>query len=204
MAHAQQLVTIFGLPAHVLLVHAVVVLLPLSALCAAALAVRPAWRRRYGWPVLLLAAAAVGAVPLTQKAGEQLQAKLGALPNPLIQQHADLGGTLLPYAIGFLVAVVALVIAGKLADREHAAARRVAAGTTVVRAAGLGDEDEDGHGDELVHAAAVAAAAVPRAWRRITVVVAVLVIATAAATTVQVVRIGDSGARAVWTGVAGG
>lgn len=201
MAHAQQLVTIFGLPAHVLLVHAVVVLLPLSALCAAALAVRPAWRRRYGWPVLLLSAAAVGAVPLTQKAGEQLQAKMAALGNPLIQQHSDLGGTLLPYAIAFLVAVVALVIAGKLGDRERAAARRAAtAGAPAVLTSGSEAEDEH---EGVADAAAAASDAVPRTWRRIAVVVAVLVIASAAAATVQVVRIGDSGARAVWTGVAG-
>ena len=53
MTLAGDLVTIFGIPAHPLLVHAVVVLLPLAAVCAAALAVRPSWRQRYAWPAEL-------------------------------------------------------------------------------------------------------------------------------------------------------
>jgi hypothetical protein len=119
MALADDLVTIFGLPAHPLLVHAVVVLLPLAATGAIALAVRPQWRQRYAWPVLGLTLMGVGAVPLAQEAGQQLQAKLPA-DNPLIQRHADLGNDLLPFALGFGAAVVALLVAGRLADREKA------------------------------------------------------------------------------------
>lgn len=37
-----------GLPVHPLVVHAVVVLLPAAVLGTIAVAVRPAWRRRYG------------------------------------------------------------------------------------------------------------------------------------------------------------
>src|SRR4051812_36195791 len=110
MALADDLVTLDGIPAHPLLVHAVVVLLPLAAVGAIALAVRPQWRRKYSWPVLGLTVAGVGAVPLAQKAGEQLQKKLENLDNPLIAKHADLGNDLLPFALGFLVAVVLLVV----------------------------------------------------------------------------------------------
>ncbi|WP_199442502.1 DUF2231 domain-containing protein [Umezawaea beigongshangensis] len=121
MAIADDLVTIFGLPAHPLLVHAVVVLLPLSAAGAIAVAVRPAWRARFGWPVLALTAAAVGAVPMAQAAGEQLDAALGTPQDPLIRRHADLGNDLMPFALGFGVLVVVLLVAGRLADRERAA-----------------------------------------------------------------------------------
>ncbi|MFI9006708.1 DUF2231 domain-containing protein [Actinosynnema sp. NPDC053489] len=122
MALADDLVTIFGLPAHPLLVHAVVVLLPMAAVGAAALAAVPRWRQRYAWPLLGLTLLGVGSVPLAQWAGEQLYAKMESLGNPLIQRHADLGNDLLPFALGFGVVVVALVVAGRLADRERAAA----------------------------------------------------------------------------------
>ncbi|KAA2261238.1 hypothetical protein F0L68_17380 [Solihabitans fulvus] len=179
MAQAEQLVTVFGLPAHPLLVHAVVVLLPLASVCAIGLAVRATWRRKYGWPALILTALAVGAVPLAQQAGEQLRDRLASVPNPLIKQHADIGTELLPYAIGFLVAVVVLLVAGRLADRERAA-----------------DAEPAGDGGQTT-------TTIPRTWRRIALLVSVLVVAAAVATTVQVVRIGDSGSRAVWTGVGG-
>jgi len=122
MASADDLWTIIGLPAHPLLVHAVVVLLPLAAVGAAALAVRPRWRQRYAWPVLGLTLAGVGAVPVAQEAGEQLNARLATLDNPLIQRHAELGNDLLPFALGFGLAVVVLLVAGRLADRERTAA----------------------------------------------------------------------------------
>lgn len=122
MALADDLVTIFGLPAHPLLVHAVVVLLPLAAVGAAALAVVPRWRQRYAWPLLGVTVLAVGSVPLAQWAGDQLYARLASLNNPLIHHHANLGNDLLPFALGFGVVVVALVVAGRLADRERAAA----------------------------------------------------------------------------------
>jgi predicted membrane protein DUF2231 len=169
MALADDLWTVNGIPAHPLLVHAVVVLLPLAAVGAIALAVRPAWRRKYSWPVLGLTVVGVGSVPLAQKAGEQLYDKLSGLDNPLIGKHADLGNDLLPFALGFLVAVVLLVVAGRLADRETTATA----------------ESQE----------------VPKTWRRIAIVMSVLVICAGVASTVQVVRIGDSGATAVWDGV---
>ncbi len=122
MALADDLWTIAGIPAHPLLVHAVVVLLPLAAAGAMALAVRPSWRRKYAWPVLGLTLVGVGSVPLAVEAGEQLEARLASLENPLITRHADLGNDLFPFALGFGVAVVLLVVAGRLADRERTAA----------------------------------------------------------------------------------
>ncbi|MFC6092748.1 DUF2231 domain-containing protein [Saccharothrix lopnurensis] len=122
MALASDLVKIFDLPAHPLLVHAVVVLLPLAAAGAVALAVVPRWRRRYTWPLLGVTVAGVGSVPLAQWSGDQLYARMATLGNPLIERHASLGNDLLPFALGFGVAVVALLVAGRLADRERAAA----------------------------------------------------------------------------------
>jgi uncharacterized membrane protein len=118
------MLTIDGIPIHPLLVHAVVVLLPLAALGSIAIALVPAWRRRYSWPVLGVTLAGVAAVPVATRAGDELQAALeratGA-PNPAVQAHADLGDMLLPIALGFGVAVIALLVAGRLADRERQA-----------------------------------------------------------------------------------
>jgi hypothetical protein len=101
--------TLDGIPLHPLVVHVVVVALPLAGLGAMLLAVRPAWRRTYGIPVLLLALVATAAVPLATVTGEQLE---HALPpgNPLIEEHARRGSTLLPVAVTFAVLLAIAVI----------------------------------------------------------------------------------------------
>lgn len=93
--------TVFGLPAHVLIVHAVVVLCPLAALLGLAVAVRPAWAFYLRWPLLVFSVVCAGAAILAASAGEALAARLGA--NDLIQQHADDGGMLRLVAISYLV-----------------------------------------------------------------------------------------------------
>jgi hypothetical protein len=114
------LLSIAGVPAHALVVAVVAVLLPLAALCSVAMAVHRGFRKRFGSATLVLTAVAVAAVPLAQYTGEQLAARLGTTA-PLVAQHVELGNQLLPYALGFGVAVVVLLVAGKLADRERAA-----------------------------------------------------------------------------------
>ncbi|MCG8925403.1 DUF2231 domain-containing protein [Lentzea sp. CC55] len=117
------MLTIDGIPLHPLLVHAVVVLLPLAAVCSVAIALVPAWRRRYSWVVLGVTLAGVASVPAAKQTGEDLQAGLArnGVQNPVIQAHAELGDMLLPLALGFGVAVIALLVAGRLADRERQA-----------------------------------------------------------------------------------
>ncbi|WP_433502372.1 hypothetical protein ACQP04_21600 [Pseudonocardia halophobica] len=51
--------TVAGLPAHILLVHAVVVLVPLTALLLVVESLWPAARRRLAWPAAALALVAV-------------------------------------------------------------------------------------------------------------------------------------------------
>ena len=65
--------TLGGLPAHVLLVHAVVVLVPLSALLVLLVGVWPAARRRWAVPAAVLAVVAAVAVPLATESGEWLE-----------------------------------------------------------------------------------------------------------------------------------
>ncbi|KOV69347.1 DUF2231 domain-containing protein [Streptomyces sp. MMG1121] len=90
-----------GLPAHVLLVHVVVVLIPMTALALAAGALWPRVARRLG--ILLPGVAFVGllSVPLTTHAGEWLERHVD--DDPLVRRHTELGDGLLPWALGLFV-----------------------------------------------------------------------------------------------------
>ncbi|MGC4835188.1 DUF2231 domain-containing protein [Micromonospora vinacea] len=150
--------TVNGLPLHPLVVHAVVVLLPLAAIGVAALAIRPSWRGRYGGLVVLITALATVAVPVASSTGEGLEHRVG---DPGV--HAQLGDTLIWFALPLLVASIALVWLHRRAARpagEKSATRRTSAPVAVV--------------------------------------IAVLAVVVAAANLVQVYRVGDSGAKAVW------
>ena len=85
-----------GLPAHVLLVHVVVVLVPLAALLAVLGAVWPAARLRLGVLTPLVALVAVAFVPVTTNAGEWLQEHVDN--TELVRRHAELGDGLLVWA----------------------------------------------------------------------------------------------------------
>jgi len=104
--------TINGLPAHALLVHAVVVLLPLAALAVVLHAVWPEARRRLGIVTPLLCLAVLVLVPLTTNAGEDLEKALGG-SNPLIDRHAELADQLLPWTIALAVAGVGQWVIGR-------------------------------------------------------------------------------------------
>jgi hypothetical protein len=155
-----------GLPAHVLLVHLTIVLVP----AAAALAVAEAWSvrlRRWAGPLgPLLCLGALVMVPITSSAGKWLRDHLRAT-TPLIRRHAQLGTQLLPWVI----ALFALSVAVWYVARRTATAQPGERPAVVVGAA------------------------------RVQLVLAVLVTVAALGTVAQLVRIGDSGAKAVWTGV---
>lgn len=170
--------TLDGLPAHILLVHAVVVLIPLSALLLILIAVWPGARARLVWPTTIVTLVALISVPLTTDAGEWLERRVA--PSALVHTHTELGDTMLPWAIG--LALVALVVL----------ARHLVADRAVPRHGGPG--------------AAALAELRPRGSTRepggtvVTVVVAVLAVVIGIGSIVTVYRIGESGAAAAWTG----
>ncbi|MFF4116075.1 DUF2231 domain-containing protein [Streptomyces sp. NPDC001714] len=97
--------TVNGLPAHVLLVHIVVVLVPLTALTLVAAALWPRAARRLGVLLPALALVALVSVPLTTQAGEWLERHV--TEDTLVRRHTELGDGLLPWALGlFLLATV--------------------------------------------------------------------------------------------------
>jgi multisubunit Na+/H+ antiporter MnhC subunit len=148
------LTTFNGLPAHVLLVHFIVVMSPLTAVLATVCAVWPAARQRLVWLVLGLALATSVLTPLTTQAGEWLERREGR--SPLLHAHTELGDTMLYFSLALMAAAALLAFLYVLEARS------------------------------------VAVKPVAR-WLITTVIVVASV-----ATTVQVYRIGESGARATW------
>jgi hypothetical protein len=100
--------TINGLPSHVLFVHFIVVLAPLTAALAVLCAVRLSARRRLVWLVLALAVLNAALTPITTNAGEWLEQRIGR--SPLLEAHAELGDTMLYFSIALLVAAAALAV----------------------------------------------------------------------------------------------
>src|SRR5215211_6312953 len=87
-----------GLPAHALLVHVVIVMVPLAALVLVVTALWPAERDRLGWMAPLLTVVALISVLLTTHAGEWLSERIAI--TPLVSAHVGLGDTLLPWVVG--------------------------------------------------------------------------------------------------------
>lgn len=102
---APDLLQIGGLPLHPLVVHAVLVLTPLTVLALVLGAVWPAARRRLGLVTVLGALVVLVLVPVTVAAGQSLAASLG--PIPAVAHHQGLAEQLLPWAIALFVAAVA-------------------------------------------------------------------------------------------------
>lgn len=96
-----------GLPAHVLLLHSVVVLAPLAGLGGILYAVRPPWRRVLRWPVGVLVVLTAGLTALTASAGEALEHALPA--SHLIREHAEQGDLLEIVAISFTAVMIVLI-----------------------------------------------------------------------------------------------
>ncbi len=93
--------TVFGLPVHVLVVHAAVVLLPLVSIGAILVALLPRFSQRFAVLVVVIAWVAVPAAFLAKGSGEQLAERVG-LPQP----HAELGESLPPFALALAVALL--------------------------------------------------------------------------------------------------
>ncbi|BCJ34204.1 hypothetical protein Athai_17070 [Actinocatenispora thailandica] len=122
---------IAGLPAHVLLVHVVVVLVPLTALAAVACVVWPALRRRIGVLLPILALVALVAVPLTTQAGEWLEHRVPE--TAALHAHTRLGDSLLPWAGGLFLMCAVIWLVHRLPASPLADGRTVSGGGTMLR-----------------------------------------------------------------------
>jgi len=150
-----------GLPLHILVVHAVAVLMPLAALCTVLAVLWPSGRRRLGIITPILGLVQLILVFVAQQAGEWLLARVGQTPR--ITAHADDGLTLLPWAWGLFAASVLAWLWPKL---------------------GVGRRLRKRFGDTTA--------------RILILVAGILILAVCVGVTVDVVMVGEAGARAVW------
>ncbi|WP_274918688.1 DUF2231 domain-containing protein [Streptomyces sp. WZ-12] len=163
-----------GIPAHVLFVHLVVVLVPLTALAVVLCAVWPGLARRFGPALPVLGVVTLASVPITTHAGEWLKHHVDG--DPLVRKHAELGDGLLPWVAGLFVLAAALWW-------MH---RRTGAALS-------GDADASATAAE-----AAGQRSTTRAPGALRVVAVVLSLVVGAGAVVQTYRIGDSGAQAAW------
>jgi hypothetical protein len=165
-----------GSPTHVLIVHAVVVLLPLSVVASLMLVFVAASRRAFALITLLVAFVACICVPLAFLSGSALRRRLP--PSPLINHHVALAHELLP-----LAALFGLALAGFVAIDLYHRSR-------------MGDLNRV----EVVLLGRLPSVAGSRRDRRAIAyrLASALLVVVAIGTATQVIRVGDSGAKAAW------
>ena len=108
-----------GLPIHVLVVHATVILVPLTAVLGLAF-LRPAWRMSLRWPLVAALAAATVLVWVARESGEVLKSSLSlgeSAAAEVVDKHEDLAGRLWIWLLVFLaVAVVVALVLPRLSN----------------------------------------------------------------------------------------
>ncbi|MGV9251611.1 DUF2231 domain-containing protein [Streptomyces sp. NPDC003697] len=166
-----------GLPGHPLFVHSAVVLVPLTALALLVCLLWPSAARRLGWVLPVLGLVTLVLVVLTTESGEWLEERVRE--TALVEEHAEMGSDLTPWVIALFVLTIAAWLLGR-------------AGSGWTRERG------DATGPSTAGGASAVARRVSSVPVRIAVLVLALVVAVGAA--VEVYRIGDSGAKAVWHG----
>jgi hypothetical protein len=121
--------TISGLPAHALLVHAIVVLAPLVAILEIFCGFWPAARQRLVWLVVAFAAVNLVLTPLTTDAGEWLLSQRSSV-SAVLQTHAERGNWMIYFSVALFVVAVALAVMHWLdgrSDRRRTVANVVVA-----------------------------------------------------------------------------
>lgn len=105
--------SVFGVPLHPLVVHAAVVLVPLSAVAMIVLCWKSDWRRRYGLPIALLAIGGAVAALLAAQTGSDLEATIrqaasAAGTRARFGDHPEQGDTAKVFAVFFAMAAAGL------------------------------------------------------------------------------------------------
>jgi uncharacterized membrane protein len=144
-----------GIPVHPLVVHASVVLIPLTALGLIAMAIWPRFSARHGWLVVASGVVASLSSFAAKESGEVLEGRVGE-PG---YDHAELGDVMPIFAAVLLIVVVVLWLIDRRAPAEG-----------------------------------------PTRRRGLRIAVAVVGVVVALANLFWVYRVGDSGAKSVWSG----
>jgi hypothetical protein len=157
-----------GLPAHPLIIHVPVVLIPLSILGALACVSRPQWFSRYGILLCLISIAGMSSIFLAMNAGSALQGVLHLTGEPahLISEHSQAAGILAVVFVAFTAILILTFSAERITGPLGPTGLVVA--------------------DRILGA------------RRAQIALRIALVALALASAYMVFRVGDLGAKAVW------
>jgi len=108
--------TLFGIPAHPLLVHVPVVFTPLSAAGALLIAVVPRWRAPFGLLVAAFAVVAAVGTQLAYDSGHELEDRIDV--TRAVEKHIDLATVTRPLVFVFAAVVVVFVALSWWLDRR--------------------------------------------------------------------------------------
>ncbi|WP_035857503.1 DUF2231 domain-containing protein [Cryptosporangium arvum] len=173
---------VFGLPAHPLVVHAAVVLVPIAVLSAFAYVLVPRLRPKIGWVLALSSLSGAGASIVAAETGDRLAKFLGG--SEAINEHGGFGLDTRNMAV--LLAVVAVVLL--IVERTRANRREPMRGY---------ERDQWG----MVGEPPPANSSGSTVLTVVSVVLMVALLATAVGAAVSVAQAGDTGARMVWESV---
>jgi hypothetical protein len=199
---------LFGLPAHPLVVHAVVVLVPLVALGVVAMAVWSPLRARIGWLIAAGALVTLLLTPFATGSGEALKDRVSE--TTVLEEHTEMGTQLLPWVAALAVLTLLLMVLDRRGARTAAAAKTaratarervsvpIAEGSAVAGQAGTAHSGSD-HADQAASPSRPGQRSV--VLRSMIAVLAALAIVAAVGSTVTVGLIGHSGAKATWSDV---
>ena len=190
---------VFGLPMHALVIHAVVVFVPLSALCAIAYVVRPPWRRVLRWPTAAGALISGVSAFVAAESGEKLLVRVSTTRASttnfeLLSTHTMWGDRARIVCLAFMV--VALVGVYLMPLPATAASGRAGAGKAA--SSPTRPKTDQGHPEQAGGLDTLRAAAAP-SWVQLTLGVVVVVVSLAAL--VVVVITGHAGSAVVWDGL---
>jgi hypothetical protein len=159
-----------GLPAHPLLIHVPVVLIPLSILGALACLYRPAWFGRYGILLCSMAIVAMSSIFLAMQAGGALRGMLNLQGEAavLISQHSQAAGVLAFVFVAFTAILILTFAATRISGEMGPTGLAIVDRTLSARSTLL--------------------------------TLRVLLVVFALASAFWVFRVGDLGAKAVWQG----
>ncbi|MGB7819360.1 MAG: DUF2231 domain-containing protein [Ornithinibacter sp.] len=165
--------TVLGIPVHALVVHAVVVLAPLTALLLLLFGVSARFRAWSGVLTPVVATLTTALTPVATQSGEALQRRVP--DTGLVEEHAEMGDTL----------VWVMIAATIVAWAAWWFFRRSASGPAGIESSGGASSGSSG----------------PSVAQR---ALAVLCVVAAVGVSIDVVLVGHSGAKSVWSDVAAG
>lgn len=118
---------ITGLPVHVFITHAVVVLVPLAVLSLVLVVAIPSLRPHYRYPAVGLAIIGAISAIIAEQSGEALEARVGSAG-----QHSEWGEMLPPVAVALAVLSVIWLIVTRMASSRGKVLAAVIGGVIVV------------------------------------------------------------------------